>query len=112
MSMEDDFIEFENSVPKANSLTETEVSGKDFYRKLGKAYSAFVTGRAEKADVLTVMDDLTKFCRLYDTTVPAFGATPAWPQEVLEGRRQVILRVLEFSRLSPDELFNRYHKQG
>lgn len=110
--MEDDFIAFEQSAPQANSLTAPEVKAQERMRNLSTAYKAFVTGKAGKAEVQTVMDDLVKFGRLYETTVAPNGGALNWPMEVYEGRRQVVLRILEYSRLSPGELFNRYHNKG
>jgi hypothetical protein len=51
-----------------------------------------------------VLKDLAKFCRAYKTT---FHADPRI-QAVLEGRREVWLRIMHHLKLNPDEFWERY----
>lgn len=48
-----------------------------------------------------VLKDLARFCRAHEST---FHADPR-RHALLEGRREVILRIGEYLQLSPDELF-------
>lgn len=48
---------------------------------------------------LEVLKDLARFCRVYDTTISSAGHT-----EMLEGRRQVFLRITQHLNLSSEEL--------
>lgn len=79
------------------------------YRRLKHAYAALFDAGLPEA--LVVMDDLMKFCRLFETTDSPVGHPQAWDMKTLEGRRQVALRILEFSRLSSEVLFSRYHRR-
>jgi len=49
-----------------------------------------------------VLLDLTKFCRAHKST---FHADPR-VHALLEGRREVVLRILEYLNLTEDELFS------
>ena len=79
-------------------------------RALKTAYARmFATGNASEGDREAVLNDLLQFGRIFDTTVPMPGQRePAWPIEILEGRRQVALRVMEYANLPFDTLFHRY----
>lgn len=50
-----------------------------------------------------VMTDLAKFCSFFDTTYDT--ETGRDFALILEGRRQVFLRILQHTKLSPEELF-------
>jgi hypothetical protein len=54
-----------------------------------------------------VVADLTKFCSFLDTTrEPGADEKEGW---ILEGRRQVFLRIVQHTQLSAEELFALYH---
>jgi hypothetical protein len=55
----------------------------------------------------TVLKDLAKFCRAYDTT---FHADPRL-HAALEGRREVWLRIQNHLKLNPEELWERYGRK-
>ena len=69
-----------------------------------------VNVQAEQDSIDIVMNDMARFGRMFDSTVLPGGATPTWPQEVLEGRRQAALRIMEYAKLPLDALFRRYHQ--
>jgi hypothetical protein len=69
------------------------------------AYKSVFHG-ADPRMLAVVMEDLTKFCRGYDTT---YDDIPSRQQHA-EGRREVWLRIMDFTRLDPDALFDRYRK--
>lgn len=54
-----------------------------------------------------VLRDLARFCRAFETT---FHVDPR-AHAVLEGRREVWLRIQEYTRMSPDELWEKYGKK-
>jgi len=59
----------------------------------------------------TVMDDLIRFCRAKESTYSPDARTHA----LLEGRREVYLRILEHVDLGFDQLYAKYratHQQG
>lgn len=66
----------------------------------------FVMGIGTPDDVQTVMLDLGRFCRGFEST---FGEDER-TQSRLDGRREVFLRVLDFTRLDFDELMIKYHR--
>lgn len=76
---------------------------------LGARRTAYVrtfnTGHNAYADA--VLRDLAKFCRAYE---PTFHDDPRL-HALLEGRREVWLRIQDYARLSPDELFEKYGKK-
>lgn len=75
-------------------------------RRRHEAYHrVFVEGTPLKEDREIVMTDMAKFCRAFEITV----RDPQWSLELLEGRRQAFLRIMEFSKLPVDVLFRRYH---
>jgi hypothetical protein len=59
---------------------------------------------ARSFDVETVMRDLDKYCRGHETTMHPDSRSHA----VLEGRRQVLLRIMYYSKLSEDRLWEIY----
>lgn len=54
-----------------------------------------------------VLQDLAKFCRANETT---FHEDPR-AHAVLEGRREVWLRIQNYLQLTPDELWELYRKE-
>ena len=55
----------------------------------------------------TVLKDLAKFCRANDST---FHVDPR-AHAMLEGRREVFLRIQRYLQLTPDEVWS-YHNKG
>jgi len=49
-----------------------------------------------------VLIDLARFCRAHETTFHPDARTSA----LLEGRREVLLRIMDHCKLSPDDLFD------
>lgn len=74
----------------------------------GAYYRLFASGQPLPGDVQVVMDDLSAFCRAYET--PFFADQRL--TDVAIGRGEVFRRILEYSRLSNDELFHRYHQRA
>ena len=68
----------------------------------------FTLGIPMGGDVEIVMDDLFKFCRGAETTHHPDRAV----SDMLAGRREVLLRILEHTELPFEELFKRYHTKG
>lgn len=60
----------------------------------------------DNRDVNAVLKDLAKFCRAYDSTF----AKDSRAHAVLEGRREVYLRIQKYLKLTPDELWDNYRK--
>ncbi|WP_414464365.1 hypothetical protein [Hyphomicrobium sp. DY-1] len=86
-----------------------DAATKQFLQQRRVAYARlFGMGEPTDKDIEVVMDDLAKFCRAFETT---FHADPRM-HAVLEGRREVFLRILEHSMIPFEELFNRYHRRG
>lgn len=112
MSMEDEFIDGEDPPAEAHAreVATAQVELDARRRALKTAYArVFATGGASEGDRELVMSDLLQFGRVCETTIPMPGQRdPAWPVEVLEGRRQVALRIMEYANLPFDTLFHRY----
>lgn len=66
-----------------------------FFRTMAQAYKA--TFNVESKDDQLTLGDLSRFCHLTSTT--HVEGDPIGSAQ-LEGRRQVILRIMEFKRLS------------
>lgn len=115
MPSEDDYIEGE-PVREAAAQTRRQAAtdaAEQSRRKLKVAYArVFNPGDTTQEDIDIVMDDLLRFGRVFETTILPGGQTPTWPTEVLEGRRQVALRIMEHVELPFGTLFQRYHRQG
>lgn len=69
-----------------------------------RAYKAVFTGKGEHGDIEFVMRDLAAFCRAYE---PTFNMNPK-VQDLLEGRREVFMRIMSFMHLSHDTLYVQY----
>ena len=112
-SEDDDFIEGGAPAPVRVKQVQEDAKAEEVRKRerLRHAYAqVFSGGHTDQDNVDIVMQDLAVFGRMFETTVPAAGSTPMWPQEVLEGRRQVALRIMEHGKLSLDALFRRYHQ--
>lgn len=60
----------------------------------------------ENLDVQFVLQDLAKFCRAHETTFHPDDRTHA----LLEGRREVLLRIQRHLNLTDEELWSIYNK--
>ena len=110
---EDPFIDGGEEPPAeahAREVAAQQVLVDQRHRALKTAYARmFATGNATEGDREMVMTDLMTFGRMFETSVTMPGSRdPAWPIEVLEGRRQVALRIMEYANLPLDVLFHRY----
>lgn len=72
----------------------------DFLMGRRKAYRQVFAGPVGEI----VLRDLLEFCRAMQTTV----GDKVWDEKVLEGRRQVWLRIQHHLQLSPDSLWKLY----
>lgn len=111
MNVENEFEDHEPPAERhAKDLAAQQVALDQQRRALKTSYArVFATGNATEGDREAVLNDLTTFGRMFETSVPTPGShAPAWPIEVLEGRRQVALRIMEFANLPLDVLFHRY----
>jgi hypothetical protein len=77
---------------------------KDLLRSRKLAYSRTF---GEGVDVQIVLQDLAKFCHADKT---AFHPDPR-VHAVLEGRREVWLRIQKYLNLTPDQLWEIYRKE-
>lgn len=109
---EDEFIDGGEPPAEAHAreVATAQVVEDQRRRALKTAYArVFATGNASEGERELVLNDLLQFGRIFDTTVPMPGQRePAWPIKILEGRRQVALRVMEYANLPFDTLFHRY----
>lgn len=71
-----------------------------------RAYN-FTFDKGDRAN-RAVLEDLARFCRANKST---FSEDPR-AHAVLEGRREVWLRIQNHLRLTPDELWELYEKRG
>jgi hypothetical protein len=77
---------------------------RDFFVSKQQAYhQTFVPGNLSADKVLA---DLAKFCRAHQST---FHPDPR-QHAILEGRREVFLRIEKFLQLSPEEIWELYGK--
>lgn len=77
---------------------------KELMQERQTAYSRIFVGDAVAAGA--VMQDLRRFCRADSTT---FHPDPR-VHAALEGRREVVLRILDYTTLSIDDLCVKYGK--
>jgi hypothetical protein len=61
----------------------------------------------ESKAVQTVLKDLAKFCRANEST---FQTDPR-AHALVEGRREVWLRILEHTQLNPEEFWKKYGRE-
>lgn len=75
------------------------------YRWRARHYRAVFGQRNPSTEA--VVADLSKFCSFLDTIrEPGADEKEGW---ILEGRRQVFLRIVQHTQLSAEELFTLYH---
>ena len=78
---------------------------REFFTMKKRAYNmTFNTGNIFSR---TVLKDLSKFCRADKTTFHEDARAHA----VMEGRREVWLRIQNYLQLTPDELWDLYRKE-
>jgi hypothetical protein len=107
---EDEFVTAPPSVPAAPAVN-VQAEQARLQERLRHAYAqVFSAGHTDQDSIDIVMNDMARFGRMFDSTVLPGGVTPTWPQEVLEGRRQATLRIMEYAKLPLDALFRRYHQ--
>lgn len=99
-----DFIEAEQH-EQVQRVVDADQAAKDILANRAAAYKAVFQG-ADPRMAAVVLDDLTKFCRGFETT---YDDIPSRQQHA-EGRREVWLRIMDFTRLDRDALFDRYRK--
>jgi hypothetical protein len=77
-------------------------------RFLSRRKQAYVTVfDPNSVDAQKVLRDLMRFCRAYETT---FHADPRI-HAVLEGRREVLLRITNHTNMTPDQLWEIYGRK-
>lgn len=64
------------------------------------------TFNLEDRDHVVVLEDLAKFCRAHETTASENERASC----IMEGRREVWLRIQQHLQLSDDQLWKLYHK--
>lgn len=93
---------------EAKRRVATEDNAEEAHRLLRRRQEAytrvFVHGAPMGDDVDVVMKDLAKFCRAYDSTFHVDSRVHA----MLEGRREVFMRIMDYTRLDHDTLFVKY----
>ncbi|MDE2020402.1 MAG: hypothetical protein KGJ13_08710 [Patescibacteria group bacterium] len=77
-------------------------AAKAFLLRTGRAYKTVF--KTDDPAVETVLKDLAKFCRANRS---CFAPDPRL-HAVLEGRREVFLRIVEHLNLTPDQLFVKF----
>ena len=73
---------------------------KSLFHKRKMAYCRTLNKESQEARV--VLEDLAKFCRAYDSTF----APSERVSNLLEGRREVWLRIQNYLKLTPDEIYD------
>lgn len=77
---------------------------RQFYHERAIAYGRTFDDKSPY--VVTILEDLAKFCCVHQTTYSKdIGAREMF---ILEGRRQVWLRLQEFMKLNADQLLEKY----
>lgn len=105
----DEFDDFDPYAPSIEEQIERldEKRKAEAYAEIDRrktAYARVFSGKGDKADVDAVMQDLAWFGRLFNTTFRPDQREHA----LLEGRREVIQRIVDFTRLDRDALFRKY----
>jgi hypothetical protein len=107
--IEDDLIGADSTAPETPSVTADDLAER-LVRRRNEAYTRVFTAgvAASQDDINIVLVDLCRFGRVYEIA----AKDPNWPLEILEGRRHVVLRIMEFAKLKTETLFRRYHQGG
>lgn len=103
------FDEFDPYAPSISEQLETieHAQREKAYAEIDRrklAYARVFSGKCEQADVDAVMKDLAWFSRLFTSTFNENERVHA----LLEGRREVVQRIVDFARLDRDALFKKY----
>lgn len=100
-----DAVEAQRTVQQkqVNAIDEATQSALETRRQ---AYTRLFSGAGDVADADIVVQDLMKFCRLATTT---FHPDPRI-SAMLDGRREVALRVLDHTQLDFTQLFRKYNQ--
>lgn len=110
--MTDEFIDHEEIAAERQemraAMRESVQTGRGELETLRQAYAAvFSGGTPPKGALDLVLDDLGRFCRAHQ----AYGGD-AMHLARLDGRREVFLRIMLFSRLDADALFTEYYRRA
>lgn len=73
----------------------------------GRRYAYLRIFKDDSVDTKIVLQDLAKFCRAYEST---FHSDPR-AHAVLEGRREVWLRICHHLKMSQDEFWEKYGRR-
>jgi hypothetical protein len=92
-----------NEIERKRSVVERV---RDFV--FGRQASYQRTFAPENQDALAVLADLAKFCRAYDTTFHPDARTHA----LIEGRREVWIRIQNHLKLDPETLWKLIERKG
>jgi hypothetical protein len=108
------FVEFDDEHPLADHdaietqrETRTDQAVVELLLRRQRAYQRVFNGSGSSQDVDLVMLDLGRFCRAFTSTHRADARESA----NLDGRREVWLRIMDFTRLDVDALYRKYHQQ-
>lgn len=105
----DDFVEVDefSGAPQPGVADESEEALRQILRERQGAYTRiFMTASVDDRHI--VMTDLAEFCRAYTSAFTADERSTA----LLLGRGEVYQRIVDFARLSNDELFVKYHERA
>lgn len=116
MSDTDDFVdggdpydpqyEAEFEKQRADTVSEMSSAEKQYIAERSRAYKeVFSPGETSAGAIEFVMMDLAKWSRAYS---PTFHPTNGKIQDMLEGRRETFQRIMQYTHLSADTLFNKY----
>lgn len=94
----------EQEAEDARSLNDKEVQTAAAIRTLKEAYVRVFEGSTVPGDADRVMTDLMQFCR---GNVSTYMADPR-DHALLEGRREVYQRIMDYALLDHDTLYVRY----
>lgn len=95
-----DYVEQKAQVVEATENDRVEA----FIRRRKQAYMSVFADPNKAEDLEFVLLDLAQFCRAY---APTFDLN-AKLQDLKEGRREVYMRIMDFTRLSHETLFVKY----
>lgn len=95
-----EYIERKTVVVEATENDKVET----FIRRRVQAYKSVFSDPAKADDLEFVLRDLAHFCRAY---APTFDLNPKL-QDLKEGRREVFMRIMDYTRLSHEALYIKY----
>jgi hypothetical protein len=103
--IEDDDAEREEFRQQLNDADHQRI---EFLRSRKTSFERVFNGKGTPDDVKIVLEDLGRFCRSNESTFHPDERMAA----MLDGRREVWLRISDHLRLSTEELFEKYHRRG